>query len=202
MAEEQYVSVVFEREGLEGIVAVGSYLADAAKRIGVRFEEPCSIPTKSHVCRMTLLDGGDLLSDETVVETEFFAENDRKAGERLGCVAKFEKAGEAKVMTKEKDAPIEDEATREDAYRKKFAELPLDRKISQLVQLEAMALSDTLSYMANSPYKVADKVMDVLAGLGFKKEQAERDAVRPDEHKPTAETDTEDIPAEEKKNDD
>lgn len=187
MSEEKYVSLKFEREGLDGVVAVGSYLSDAAKRIGVRFDGACSIADGVHFCRVEVLEGGDLLSEETAAEKNYFAENDRKDGERLACVAKFERAGEATFMTKEKEEPVIDDKAREEAYRKDFAALPLERKISQLVQLEAMALSDTLSYMADSPYKVANKVMDVLAGFGFKKEQAEKEAVRPDEHKATAE---------------
>lgn len=189
MAEDKYVSLAFEREGLEGVVAVGSYISDAAKRVGVRFEESCSIADGVHFCRVEVLEGGDLLSEETAAEKEYFAENDRKVGERLACVAKLEKAGDATFMTKEKEQPNEADAMSDDAYRKQFAELPLDRKISQLVQLEAMALTDTLSFMINSPYKVADRFMDVLAGFGFKKEQAEKDAVRPDEHKTSPNTD-------------
>lgn len=178
------VEIKFEREGVEGIVAVGSYLSDAAKRFGVRFEGEC-IPTENlHFCQMEIKKGANLLSAETSVEVDFTAANGQKENERLACQAKIEKPGDILVMTKEKEPVTEEEEKKEnEAYRKQFAELPLEKKITELVQLEAMALSDTLSYLANSPFTIADKVMGVMAGFGLKMEKDEKDAVRPDEHR-------------------
>jgi hypothetical protein len=80
----------------------------------------------------------------------------------------------------------EEEAKTVDAneqYRKEFADLPLEQKISNLVQLEAIALGETISFVLNSPFKIAEKVMDVMAEFGFKMDSASRDARRPNEHK-------------------
>ena len=90
-------------------------------------------------------------------------------------------------MTKEKvkeEAP-ETESTEDknEQYRKEFAELPLEKKIANLVQLETIALGETVSFIFNSPFKVADKIMDVMAEFGFKKEEREKNSARPEEHK-------------------
>ncbi len=69
-------------------------------------------------------------------------------------------------------------------YKKDFAELPLEKKLAALAQLEAIALGETFSFIFNSPYMVFDKVMDVMAEFGLKKEHQEKRAARPTEHEP------------------
>ncbi|HEX6124975.1 MAG TPA: hypothetical protein VFZ23_06325 [Pyrinomonadaceae bacterium] len=181
------VEVKFEREDLEGIVAEGSYLIDVAKRFGVRFGEPCDVQANLHHCSVIITSGADLLSADTKAESDYFAVNGRKANERLACQAKIERAGEIVIMTKEKaqdpkanDAASED---RSEQYRKEFAEMPLETKIKNLVQLETIALGETVSYIINSPFTIADKIMDVMAEFGFRKEEQQKSAVRPEEHK-------------------
>lgn len=184
MAEAE---IKFEREKLEGVVAVGTYVIDAAKRFGIHFDDICTPESDEHHCAVVISTGIDLLSPLTVAETEYFEKHGRKTNERLACHAKIEKAGEVVVMTKEKAKDAADEAQREkdrdEAYRKEFAEMPLEKKIASLVQLESIALSETVTFIVNSPFKVADKVLDVMAEFGFKKEEQEREAARPAEHK-------------------
>jgi ferredoxin len=184
MAEAE---VKFERENREGVVAVGTYVIDAAKRFGIHFDEICVRESEEHYCSVIISSGIDLLSPLTSAENEYFKKNGRKTNERLACQAKIEKAGEVVVMTEEKvkdDAEeAKSESDRNEEYRKEFAELPLEKKIANLVQLESIALSETVSFIFNSPFKIVDKVLDVMAEFGFKKEEQEREAARPAEHK-------------------
>ena len=186
------VDIKFEREEREGPVAVGTYLADAAKRFGVSFEDACSLETNTHFCSLTVTKGSELLSPATKVESEYFAEPGRKENERLACQTRIEKSGEVVVMTREKKTEetagaagdVSDE-DRNEQYRKEFAEMPLEKKIANLVQLETIALGETVSFIINSPFKIADKVMDVMAEFGFRKEEQQKEAARPVEHKAT-----------------
>jgi ferredoxin len=173
----------FEREGLEGIIPVGSYIGDAMRRFGVKNADRC---TEQHDCVVTIASGAELLSPMTSFESEYFASGDRKQGERLACHAKIEQAGEIVVMTREnvKQEPKVDE-TEGEKYRKEFSELPLEQKISELVKLEAIALGDTVSYIVNSPYAIFEKIGDVMANFGMKLETKARDAKRPAEHNET-----------------
>ena len=180
------VEIKFEREKQEGVVPVGTYLIDAAKRFGIRFEEACSIDEGIHFCSVTVPSGAHLLSPKTKAESEHFAEHGHRTNERLACQTKIDSPGEVVVMTKEKAKEPKVETNGEDTneqYRKQFAELPLEKKIANLVQLETIALGETVSFIINSPFKVADKVMDVMAEFGFKKEEQQKDAARPAEHK-------------------
>lgn len=174
------VEVKFEREGRSGIVAAGTYLIDAAKRLGIRLEGTCSQAESVHFCSMIVKTGADLLSPLTKAETEHFSKEGRKNNERLACQAKIEKPGEVIIMTEEKkEAPKTDETTEQ--FVKEFTDLPLEKKLANLMKLEAIALGETFSYVINSPYTIADKVMDVMAEFGFKKEEEAKKAARPEE---------------------
>ena len=171
--------VRFEREDAEGLVAVGSYLSDAAKRFGVKFEAECIPAADEHYCQVQIVEGAEFLSEKTA------AENDANLDEgwRIACHAKIEKAGEIEVMTKEKPAAVEEDKDQAEDYRKRFEDLPLEKKMAELVRLESMALSETLNFVVNSPYKVADKVMDFLAEFGFKAETEKKESAKPEEHR-------------------
>lgn len=183
----QEVEIRFERENHEGVVAPGTYLIDAAKRFGIRFDGVCDLESGTHFCSVNVTTGSDQLSPETKAETKYFKTNPRGTNERLACQARIDHPGEVTVMTKEKQKaasePKETNADPNEAYRKEFAELPLEKKIANLVQLESIALGETVSFIINSPFKIGEKLMDVMAEFGLKKEEREREAVRPEEHK-------------------
>lgn len=176
--------IKFEREELHGIIPVGTYLAEAARRLGVRFVEPCDTVKGEHHCEVEVTQGEELLTARTAAEKKYFKDRDDAEHSRLACQAKIKKEGEIDLKTKESEAAKEEKKPEtEEEYRKRFSELPLDKKISELVQLEAIALSDTLSFVFNSPYTIGDKIMHIMAGFGFKKEEQEREAARPEEHR-------------------
>lgn len=174
------VEVKFQPSGREGIVAQGTYLIDAAYRFGIRIDDECRKEGLHHNCAVKIIKGGELLSEPTKVEMEHLSPERRKKGERLSCQAKLEKSGEIVVMTTEKPKP---EVPPFEAFKKEFAELPLDEKVRKLVDLEAITLSDTFSFVLNLPYYIGEKLRDGIAEFGFMKEEAEKKAKRPAEHK-------------------
>ena len=179
----------FEREGRSGVAVVGSYLIDAARRVGIEVEDECGRLGLCDTCAMTIKQGGDLLSAPTKAEMELLSDERRKNGERLSCQAKIEKSGEIVIMTKEKkkeEKPSAEEKS--ENYRKEFEEMPLEKKIAELVRLEAIALGETFSFILNSPSKIVGKVMDVMAEFGLKLDEEAKNAKTPHEHKPKAET--------------
>ena len=90
-------------------------------------------------------------------------------------------------MTKEHKKEPKTE-TQGEQYRKEFTELPLEQKLAELVKLEAIAMGETFSFILNSPFKVFEKIGDVMADFGMKLETKAKKAQRPSEH--TAETST------------
>lgn len=171
--------ITFEREDIDGVIPVGSYIGDALRRFGIKGFDRC---TAEHDCEVTVTSGKEFLSAPTAVETEHFGGDMRKSGERLACHARIERSGEIVVMTKEKKEEPKSDEPKGEQYRKDFTELPLEQKISELMKLEAIALGDTFSFILNSPYKIFEKVGDVMAGFGMKLENKAREAQRPEEH--------------------
>ena len=183
------VLLKFERENREGVVAVGSYLIDAARRLGIALEDPSDASEAGHTCIVEVGSGAELLSHQTRAEREHFERHGRKSNERLACQTKIVKPGEVIIMTEakktetaEKESPDETK----DRFRKEFEDLPLEKKIASLLQFELIAFGETISFVFNSPYKVFDKVMDVMAEFGMKKDEDAKNAGRPDEHKQNA----------------
>lgn len=175
------VEIKFERENISGVVPVGSYLFDAARRLGVEVE--CERRGESDSCAMQVTQGGELLSEVTTAEKEHLTSERRKNGERLACQAKFERTGEIVIMTtekKEEEKPSEEE--KYEAYRKEFEELPLEKKVANLLQLEAITFGETVSFVLNSPSMIFGKIMDVMAEFGLKMEDDAKKATRPNEH--------------------
>ncbi|MEO6590148.1 MAG: hypothetical protein ABIP06_12680 [Pyrinomonadaceae bacterium] len=175
------IEIKFERENRDGIAVAQSYLIDAARRLGV--EITCERLGLTDECAVTIKKGGNLLSDPTKAEKEVLGDKRLKKGERLACQTKLEKNGEIVILTAEKKQEEKTEAEDAEEYRKKFAELPLEKKIADLVRLEALALSETFNFILNSPSHIVSKVMDVMAEFGLKMDSDAKDAITPDEHK-------------------
>jgi ferredoxin len=178
-----------EREDREGIVAVGTYLSDAVTRMGSSFDGPCGQdPENPHRCSVHIVEGGEYLSHPTQAERDYLAIPGVSLDERLACQVRLERPGRVVVMTKEKKKEAETQTEdHTESFKKEFAEMPLEKKIASLVQLEALALGETISFVINSPFALAGKVMDVMAEFGFKMEKESKEAKRPEEHKSTSE---------------
>lgn len=175
------VELKFERENLAGLVAVGTYLSDAARRFGIELQGEQFDEKDFAVVK--IIKGSELLSTATKTESELLSESRRGQGERLAEEVKIEKAGEIVVMSTEKkveEKPTEEE--QQEKYRKEFEELPLPKKVASLLALEGIVLSETLSFVINSPSKIVSMAMDVLAEMGLKMEDEAKKQARPEEH--------------------
>ncbi len=180
----------FVREKRHGIAVVGSCLLDAAARLGVFIDSDCGRLGNCDGCAVKVSAGGENLSEVTASETEQLSAARRKNGERLSCQAIIIKSGEISIMTEEKkkDEKAPDEK-RADEYKKEFSELPLEKKMERLMELEAIAFGETVSYVMNAPYTIGGKFVDLLAQYGFKIEADAKKAKQPEQK--TAEPESE-----------
>ena len=176
--------------GREGIVPTGSYLIDAVRRMGVDTSGDC-MEMDAHDCAFEIEEGIELFSEMSDAEREHLPKGSRKDRTRLACYARIEKPGVIVVMAKEKKEPKpEDKAANGgvDPFVKEFEKLPLEKKIAELMQLEAITLSETFAYVMNGPFKVAEKIGDVMAEFGFQKEADQKERSRPAQAAATGET--------------
>lgn len=182
------IEIKFEVENQperSGVVAEGTYLWDAAKRLGVHLKAECEGRGTCDTCAVTILKGRELLSTPTSPEMQHLTDERRANGERLACQTRIERNGELTVMVKKQEVEEEETKSGDEPrdFRKDFQELPFEKKFATLVQLEAVALSETLNYVSHLPSYVVGKVMDVLGAFGKQMEEQKREEKRPDEHK-------------------
>ena len=177
------VNIRIEPEGLDGLIAEGTYLWDAAKRLGVALPAECQGRGECDTCAVIIEQGATLLSSLTEAERERLSPERLAAGERLACQTKVERGGELVL----RPVPVtEREETSEEAtkdLRKEFRELPLQRKLATLVELEAVTMFQTLSTIIEVPFMIGEKVMGAMAVWGRKLNERDRSAHRPVEHR-------------------
>lgn len=189
------VEIKFEPSGREGIVPVGTYLSDAALRLGVEIVDEFDGEGEYEADVVRITKGADLLSEPTKIEIEHLSTQGREKGERLAGQTRIEKAGEVVVMVAKKKEKETDKAEKEERdFKKEFSELPLEKKVANLLEMEMVTLSETVSFVFNSPFKLFEMGMDVLAEFGLKLEKDAKKAKRPGEHhkEETMEAETED----------
>ncbi|MGH9949742.1 MAG: hypothetical protein ACRD6X_21450, partial [Pyrinomonadaceae bacterium] len=92
----EIADIIFDDER-EGIVPVGTILADAAKRFGVDLGE-CLHPDE-HSCEVVILKGAEQLSKRSVDEIGYFENSETDENRRLACFVKIVNVGEIKVMS-------------------------------------------------------------------------------------------------------
>src|SRR5918998_6211203 len=114
-----------EDGGRTGVVAEGTYLWDAAKRLGVRLPAECEGRGQCDTCAVVVEEGATLLSALTDAERERLSPERLLAGERLACQTKAERGGTLvlRPVPVTERAPTAEETTKD--FRKEFAELPL-----------------------------------------------------------------------------
>src|SRR5438477_12789714 len=88
------VNVEIGPDGRQGIVAEGTYLWDAAKRLGVRLPAECEGRGECDTCAVVVEEGATLLSGLTDAERNRLSPERLAAGERLACQAKVEHGGD------------------------------------------------------------------------------------------------------------
>jgi ferredoxin len=176
------VNVEFVPDDLHGVVAEGTYLWDAAKRLGLRLPAECEGRGECDTCAVVVREGATLLSGLTEAERTRLSPERLAGGERLACQAKIERAGDlvlepVAVTVRQETA----EEVKQD-LRAEFRELPLQQKLVTLVELEAIAATQTFKAIADVPLSFFEKGMDYVVNFGRARARRERQARRPAEH--------------------
>ncbi len=170
-------------ESHTGLVAEGTYLWDAAKRLGVRLPAECQGRGQCDTCAVVVEEGAPLLSGLTSAERERLSPERLLGGERLACQAKVERGGS--LVLRPVPAAERTETTEETVgdFRKEFKELPLRKKLATLAELEAATAIQAIVAAAELPFTAFEKGLDFVARFGRDLSRRERDAHRPAEHR-------------------
>jgi uncharacterized 2Fe-2S/4Fe-4S cluster protein (DUF4445 family) len=157
------VSITFEPSGISGVVAQGTYLIEAARRMGASLGTGCtSGKGECPFCVVSVKTGAELLSIRSVAEEKQLGVENLDQAYRLACQVKLENQGDVVVMvstvTPRHTAPVNEEAE----LRKKFGALPLSKKLATLVQLEALTMSQAFDSAIEKPLAFGSKTFGAL----------------------------------------
>jgi ferredoxin len=157
------VTITFEPSGVTGMVATGTYLIDAAKRLGAPVGAGCMRGKgECSTCVVKVNAGADLLSPPGSIEQTFLSQEQLEESLRLACHVKLEGEGEVVVRVMRRQAPKP--TSTPDALAKEFGSLPLQKKIAALLQFEAITASEAFNAAIDKPLAFGAKAFDRFAG--------------------------------------
>jgi len=157
------VSITFEPSGISGVVAEGTYLIDAARRMGATLGAGCTAGKGDcPACLVSIKSGAALLSMPSAAEERQLGEEQLGYALRLACQVKIENHGDVVVMvaTRTQSRPTADDTAAD--LHKKFGALPLTKKIATLVQFEAITMSEAFDSAIEKPLAFGSKTFDAI----------------------------------------
>jgi ferredoxin len=158
------VSITFEPSGINGLVAEGTYLIDAARRMGAPLGAGCTAGKgECPSCVVSVKAGANLLSAPSLAEEQQLGAEQLDQSLRLACQVKLENHGEVVVMAAarpERAAAVDDGSE----LTKRFGALPLGKKLATLVQLEAITMSEAFDSAIEKPLASGSKTFDAILG--------------------------------------
>ena len=158
------VSITFEPSGISGLVAEGTYLIDAARRMGASLGTGCTAGKgECPACLVSVKTGASLLSLPSLAEETQLGEEQLDQSLRLACQVKIQNPGEVVVMVATRPqtrntTPVDTESE----VRKKFGTLPIGKKIAMLLQLEAITMSEAFDSAIEKPLAYGTKAFDSI----------------------------------------
>ena len=156
------VSITFEPSGINGVVAEGTYLIDAARRMGALLGTGCTAGKgECPSCVVSVKTGADLLSPPSAAEEKQLGLEHLDQQFRLACQAKLQNHGDVVVMVSAvnpRPAPVNTEGE----LLKKFGTLSLSKKLATLMQLEAVTMSEAFDAAIEKPLAFGSKTFDSI----------------------------------------
>ena len=166
------VSITFEPSGISGVVAQGTYLIDAARRMGAPLGEGCTAGKgECPACVVSITTGAELVSPPSAAEEKQLGDAELGQTLRLACQVKLQNQGEVVALVTARPQTRPTQADTEADLRKKFGALPLTKKIATLVQLEAITASEAFDTAIEKPLAYGSKAFDSIMNRARAREQ-------------------------------
>ena len=166
------VSITFEPSGINGIVAEGTYLIDAARRMGASLGAGCTAGKgECPACVVSVKTGAELLSTPSAAEEKQLGVEHLDQKYRLACQVKLVNHGDVVVMVSTvnpRPAPVDTEGE----LLKKFGTLPLGKKLATLMQFEAITMSEAFDAAIEKRLAFGSKTFDSFMNRARAKQAA------------------------------
>jgi len=165
------VEITFQPSGATGLVAEGTNISAAARRLGLDMPANCQKTGDCSDCVITVVQGNPLLSAPTPREHEILGAEGLDRGERLACQAAIERSGEVVLNIPEGESKAERQRKQKNRMRERFTQLPLPEKVLTLVQFERLTFVEAFNAAVEKPRAIGEK----LFGKVLRKGEAEKD---------------------------
>ena len=169
------VQITFEPDNDSGLVAEGTYIWEAAKRMGVSVQAECKGRGECDSCAVVIVRGGELLSEATGAEEKMLGRDRLEhpgQTERLACQARLGKQGEVTVRF----APVREAEQTKSDFANTFRGLPLKEKVGALIELEALTISGAINSVRGSYHALVAKFLNLTPQTTKDAEQTTNDA--------------------------
>ena len=155
------VTITFEPSGISGLVAEGTYVIDAARRMGAPLGAGCTVGKgECPACVVSVKSGANILSQRSAVEEKQLGIDQSL---RLACQVKIENPGEVVVMVAARpQVRPTNPADTEAELRTKFGGLSLGKKIATLAALEVITISEAFDSAIEKPLAFGSKTFDSI----------------------------------------
>ena len=148
------VAITFEAEDHSGVVAEGTSLWDAAKRMGVQLRADCHGRGECDACAVEIVTGAELLSRPTNAEEKILSAELLSRSVRLACQTRFENSGEVIVRLR----PIE---ASKNKYQKRLRDLSFNQQVSSLIEIEAIAVTEAVNTVRGKYLAFVEKLLNL-----------------------------------------
>lgn len=168
------VQITFEPDNGNGLVAEGTYIWEAAKRLGVSLPAACQGRGDCDSCAVVIVRGGELLSEPTSAEERLLGRNrleHPQQAERLACQAILEKQGEIIVRLE----PVTVGEQKQSEWGNTFRGLPFKEKVGALIELEAITITETLNSLRGGYHALIEKFLNLAPQTTKEAEQTTKE---------------------------
>ena len=157
------VSITFEPSGISGLVAEGTYLIDAARRMGAPLGAGCTAGKgQCPSCIVSITTGANLLSPPSQAEQKQLGAEHLEQALRLACQVKIENHGDVVVLAVARPQSSQAPGDTESELRERFGALPLGKKLATLMQFEVIAMSEAFDTAIEKPLAFGSKKFDSI----------------------------------------
>jgi ferredoxin len=151
------VEITFEVDDGHGLVAEGTSLWEAAKRLGVSLPADCKGCGECDTCTLVIVRGAELLSPANEFEMKILGPERLGVAQRLACQTKLDKTGEVVVRR----AKIAATARKKAESGKAFRDLPLKQQVGAFIEVEATKISEAVNALRGQSNALVEKFLNL-----------------------------------------
>lgn len=151
------VEISFEQDGGHGLVATGTSLWEAAKRLGIQLRADCNGRGECDACAVLITSGAHLLSPANERERKMLGDERLIIAQRLACQATLDRSGAVSACA----ATILPEADKQNEPGKAFRELTTGKQVSALIELQAVAITEAVNTLRGKSNALIEKFLNL-----------------------------------------